>query len=156
MVSYRWDEGGGKKREQRAMQRISQSKDSEERHIVFLLTFTERWSAAASCQQDSLWGFLEPLPGLKWFTEAGVRVLTVHELELTESLFSQQVHFYRVCLCVYVSGKEAGDSGLNKTRWALGGRDETASVQMNTEAKFSSSSTLWTSTKLTGKLTQKR
>lgn len=33
---------GGKKREQRAMQRISQSKDSEERHIVFLLTFTER------------------------------------------------------------------------------------------------------------------
>lgn len=118
------------------MQRISQSKDSEERHIVFLLTFTERWSAAASCQQGSLWGFLEPLPGLKWFTAAEVCVLTVHVLELTESLFSQQVHFYCVCLCAYVSGKEADDSGLNKTRWPLGGRDEAASVQMNTEAKI--------------------
>lgn len=45
---------------------------AEESLVVFLQTFTVRWSVVASCQQGSLWGFLELLPALKWFTGAEV------------------------------------------------------------------------------------
>lgn len=84
-----------------------------ESHYVFLLTFIERWSAAASCQQDSLWGFTELLPGLKWFTGAEVCV-SVFKLRENISL----------CVCaytIYVRGKKgeirAEKNTKNKVSW---------------------------------------
>lgn len=66
---------------------------ADERHIVFGLTSTQRWSAAASCQQDSLWAFLETLPVLKWFAGAGL----VCTLRVTGSLWVNKAFVWHVC-----------------------------------------------------------
>lgn len=85
---------------------------ADERHIVFTLTFTQRWSAAASCQQDSLWAFLEMLPVLKWFAGAGV-VCTVRvtvSFWVNKTLFCTFVHREHIS----VRGEEANDGWRGK------------------------------------------
>lgn len=85
---------------------------ADERHIVFMLTFTQRWSAAASCQQDSLWAFLEMLPVLKWF--AGARVVCTVRVTVSvwvnKTLFCTFVHREHIS----VRGEEANDGWRGK------------------------------------------